>query len=867
MLSGWKLGFTISLLAPALIAQQQSSGTSKWFPATPIGNPNATAGTIPVSPEMLPQVAPVFVEDGTTTSLLIVLNNSAISAGAAISVRGLSGDEAVHNHVSLKPHEQREISIQTLLSSLSAPPTIGSVTVTQDTDLKGLTVVSQMLITSQRGASPSYIDEELAMPVIGGSTTLRGVADEALGSALIAVASIVSWTQQVTIHCLSRQTQSQGAVITLRAQATVLISNCSGQTVNDLDSYSTIVNQNPQHEIRGYELETDGGIGTIAAFGLAYHSHNQDRVFSAIPFIDPATIHAANRVFAGVPFGTQPALPDGVYTPRITFTNFSSSPAHVTVSIATTQPGDSSSPSVTSASPKKHILQQLTLTPRRTAEVTLDDPGSQSGLQQSLIIENDRSPGDVLSKVVSRSDGSLYEIELLGKDQLDENNGGSHPWSVIGDAISHLLLFNYSDKPRVFGVDISNGLIVWDKKYTLASYETREVSINELIDDKIRDDRGQTLSPYRMSGVVNWMVPSSGEGTGRLMVTSHSRVLARNFSCGQFIVICGGTFASSSGLTVGSIDQVVTFYPDFCDEFSPSQCYGGSSVGGGSAAYNWSVGGSSIARLNSASDQWAQWPNIYGVGPGAGSASVEATAGNCQVYGGGGFPDAPTVEINGPNFVPLAKSGTAGGVNTIQLTATGSPGGGTYSWSASNSAVVTLTNASTATVTVQGASVGSSYVTVTYTVNGQPGTASQPVGVQQPTSLSASPTASSITCQADTGNYSSQKDVIDYTVLDQGTNIIHFAGIPVVESFSPISNSCANVPSTPTPSSWETLGTGHLNEPDTLYMCSNSCMPANSSGQPQGSCTYKFTQTFTANGFPVQTKTITMTCPGPPTLQ
>lgn len=713
MLSGWKLCFAVCLFSPALVAQQTTHRTSQWFPATPIANPSTAANTPATQSEMLPQVAPVFVEDGKTTSSLVIVNNSAISAGATISVRGLSGTEAMHTHIPLEPHEQQEISLQSLLSGVQNAPTIGSVTVSQDPELKGLTVVSQLLITNQRGALPSYVDEELAMPVIGGSTTLRGVADESLGSALIAVTSIVGWTQKITLHCMSQNNESKPAVITLPAEATVLISSCSGQTVSDLESYSSGIIQHPQHGIQGYELVTDGGIGTIAAFGLAAHSRNQDPVYSGIPFTDPATIHAANSVFAGVPFGAQPALPDGIYAPRISFTNFSAHPAHITVSLVTTPPGDPSSASVTAASPQRQILQQLTIVPRRTSEFTLSNPGSQSGLQQSLIVETDRNPGEVLSKVVSRSDGNLFQIELLGKDQMDEDNGGSHPWSINGDSVAHLLLFNYSDNPRVFGVGVSNGAIVWDKKYTLVPYETREISINELIQDEVPDDKGQILSPLHTSGVVNWMVPDSGEGTGRLMVTSHSQAIARNFSCGNFIVVCGSqVWTNFSSFPINSIAMAgYTAEPQFCDEFSPSQCTGGSSVSSGSASYNWSIGATSVVRPNTSSDQYAQSPNLYGVGVGTGSSSVAMTAGSCSSYG---YPPGPTV-VPTVSFSGI-PSVAIGATTTTNVTVTPSSNTTPISLSiTSPAAIVSPTGTFTQNtgVIVKGMSAGMATITAT----------------------------------------------------------------------------------------------------------------------------------------------------------
>jgi len=203
-----------------------------------------------------------------------------------------------------------------------------------------MTVASQILLTEFRGSLPSYVDEELAMPSVSGSSTLRGVADQAAGTALLAITSIVNWEQHVTLRCLSETYEHKPVTITIAPYATSLVSNCAGQVVNDLESYQQSLAQHKEEGIQGYELVTDGGPAGISAFGLAPHLRNQDVIFSAIPFTDPEEIHSANSAFTGVPFGSQDALPDGVYKPRISFTNFAATPAHVKVSIAATQPGD-----------------------------------------------------------------------------------------------------------------------------------------------------------------------------------------------------------------------------------------------------------------------------------------------------------------------------------------------------------------------------------------------------------------------------------------------------------------------------------------------------------------------------------------------
>jgi hypothetical protein len=642
-----------------LVAQQQQTTAQKTitsvqhFTAHPIAPPSELTPLAAAEMAPMPMVAPLFFVDSDTSSSIIIANNSSNPAGATIRVRDLTGRPIAIEHRLLRPHQHQDIDVGDLLAAHHDLVPAGSITVTQDEALKGMTVASQVLITRSRGARPSYIDEELAMTSVAGSQTLRAVADEGIAAALIAVSSVVDWDQHITVRCMSEQAESKPVTLTLQGQGTALISNCAGAAVGGIAAFQQVASEKPQSVIYGYELTTDGGPSSFSAFGLTPHLRGQDVVYSALPFTDPQLVNSPNSAFAGVPFGSQQALPAGHYSPRLSLTNFSTAPADITVSIATTEYGAEGTPQ------ERAVLRQATIPAHRTIELQLADASPANGLLQSLLVTSDRKPGEVLGKVVSRSSGALYEIELLNKDQLDENNGGIHPWSVEGDTVSHLLLFNYSAAPRNFSVAIWNGAILWNKLYEVAPNETREISINELIADEVTDKDGKRLDPEHQSGVVNWMVPHSGDGTGRLMVTSRSLAMARNFSCGQFIVVCGGYWYSSSGLSVGQIGEVINFVPEFCDEFSPSQCVGGSSVGGGSGTFNWSVGTPPIVRFPNSSQQTVtSWPQLYGVGPGGGSGSVEVTAGNCSVYGYGGFPVNPMVNAVNPAPFYVGQSGT-----------------------------------------------------------------------------------------------------------------------------------------------------------------------------------------------------------------
>ena len=108
-------------------------------------------------------------------------------------------------------------------------------------------------------------------------------------------------------------------------------------------------------------------------------------------------------------------------------------------------------------------------------------------------------------------------------------------------------------------------------------------------------------------------------------------------------------------------------------------------------------------------------------------------------------------------------------------------------------------------------------------------------------------------------NYNGIQRQILYNVLDQQSQPIQ-ARMTVSESFGSISNSCGG-PDTPTPTTGATTDpTGTFPGPDLLAICSNSCLPADASGNPTGSCTLKVNQTWTANNLSVRTNVVTYNC-------
>lgn len=115
----------------------QNTRNIRHYPATSI-DAQSTVGRTPLTEmEPMPLVAPIFIEDGHTSSSLVIANSTAIGAGATITVRSLSGSEVGTGRKVLAPHQQMEISMQSLLAGFASPITSGSVTVTQDANLRG----------------------------------------------------------------------------------------------------------------------------------------------------------------------------------------------------------------------------------------------------------------------------------------------------------------------------------------------------------------------------------------------------------------------------------------------------------------------------------------------------------------------------------------------------------------------------------------------------------------------------------------------------------------------------------------------------------------------------------------------------------
>jgi hypothetical protein len=442
----------------------------------------AAANTSPSPMMTMPIVAPLFIDDGNFTSTLVLVNGSALSTYADITVRSREGKTVANRRVQFNPHSQRQVSIRQLLDSSKASDiSSGSVLVQQSPELNGM-VISAALSMTRLSSPDNYIDQELAMPSEEGSSSLRAVADESSGLLLLAVTSTSEGSQHVNIKCLFASGPEVTKSIDLSPGETLITDACYKRTLNGAEL--SIDSDDDGHGHRGpigIELTSNSTPGSYSAFGLASHESRNRRYFTSVPFVDPKMVMSTTTIFAGIPVGRSTQLPEGNYTPTVYLTNFSKGPRRVNIRFAHTSEDEID----------VREVETVLLSPQSSQELSLPHLKGESNLQNTLLVEADGEPADVVSKFVARGDSGLRAVELLGKDLKDPMNGGNHPWSIEDGSDSTLLLFNASDSSQYFNVVIAAGAVMWQKAYHLKQMQTVAVGIRELISREVKDDSGR----------------------------------------------------------------------------------------------------------------------------------------------------------------------------------------------------------------------------------------------------------------------------------------------------------------------------------------------------------------------------------------
>jgi hypothetical protein len=344
--------------------------------------------------------------------------------------------------------------------------------------------------------------------------------------------------------------------------------------------------------------------------------------------------------------------------------------AHITVQFAETS-GDS---------PNSYQVQSLAVPPGQTREVVLDNLQGDPDLRNSFLINSDGAPGDILAKMVAETSSRTGEAEFLAKDQLDQNNVGTQPWSTQDGTESTLLLFNNGTGPQTFQVHFSGGGVAWHKNYILQPMETQGINIGDLIANKTPDDSGKILPLDTTSGVAIWIMAHHGAGKGRVLQSNASTGMARSFSCNEYGTVAGAEWSSNAstipdgttvyaGEVLAAIDLVVG---EGCS--GTFEDYGN----GNGYLFSYSSSNTSVAVVT---DPTGEEADVEGMADGTAtiSGSVEDPEYDCEGFAQGteSVIPQPTVTSISPNqamagqSIPVMISGTEFGSvpGNIQISA------------------------------------------------------------------------------------------------------------------------------------------------------------------------------------------------------
>jgi len=532
---------------------------------------------------MMPLVAPLFIEDGEFTSALVIVNASVGKTYADVALRDTQGHTVVTQRVPLAANSQARVSLADMLHGANSNVTTGSVLVMPSEELMGMAVAAQLTMTYHKYAQLSYIDEEVAMPSMEGSQELHGVADTGEGAPLVGIANLSESTQHISITCLAEHGPSSTRTVEVGGSATALVRGCQkGGSGTSFDLDEDQAGRDHQGAL-GILLRTDGTPGSFAAFAINPHRDNEAVAFTSVPFSDPKMNQSPSTVFVGVPIGQVPLLAErGQFEPTLSLTNFGGTAVDVSVRMASTveEGGVSAAPV---------IVKPIKIAALTSTSIKLSDLTAASGLRNSLIIESNGDPGQVGVKLLSYDETANLRIEQLDKDLKHMENAGLHPWSLEEGADSTLLLFNPYDLPNTFDVHISTGSSLWYKAYELRPFETMAIDLRQLQLEQTKDDRGITIPRFTEAGQVDWSNMSGPKGTGRMMISNHSRGMARSFSCASYFEVCGVSINPGGAQTI-ALNGSVSFSDSVtvCWAYNPGVCSG---TGGGytSLSHSWSA--------------------------------------------------------------------------------------------------------------------------------------------------------------------------------------------------------------------------------------------------------------------------------------
>lgn len=408
----------------------------------------------------MPLVAPLFIENSTTQSVITLVSNSAEPVDVDITVSALSGDQLAKKTVRMNPHTQQTAKIADLLadSRTNLPSEYGSVSLVPD---RLATLAAQLSITGANGSN-SDIEEEFTMLMDSKPTNYRAVAGGLSAVPIVAIRSLGSTRQTVSITCLMEGGGVRSSSMPVAANGMLLVHACDERGVRQLSELEEPLRTAPESlRAAGISVSSPAPSAELAVFAVGTHGKGPSRTFFGIPFWDVSTLNSSTAIYPGVPTAQTPIFGPKSFSLRASVANFGSTPRAATLFLSS---GSGHKPIATLQIPPNSV------TVREFPEI----PG-EPGLASSISIEANGMPGEVITDIQANSDaGSTMSVPLPWKDQRQRDNGGQHPWTVADLIASTVILFN----PDLVSTNSAIQLTIhaeegtWTKRFSLSPSAT-----------------------------------------------------------------------------------------------------------------------------------------------------------------------------------------------------------------------------------------------------------------------------------------------------------------------------------------------------------------------------------------------------------
>lgn len=392
-------------------AQTQKRGTSTAVAHSTYAASESMFGEMPL-------VAPLFLQTDQIDSSITVVNAITFAVQGTVTLRDQSGHSIGSQVISFPSHSSTPIVMKTILAQVGSQAHSGSVTITQDPNVKGPALLAQLSMSLHTGSQDAFLEEEFGMPTAHGSTVLQGVASQTRNLPFVAITSVSDATQTIQATCVGEN--KLPTAIELPARGTAVVQACSWQVIPDtaLNLSSSLTSSNSEGRLADHavSIKSDSVAGSFYAFGLALNAGLDLAQLQPLDFYDPGTLPSNGTVYVGVPLGASPLLSAALSAPVVTLANFSTQPKQTSITWS-----DSSS-----GSPKVQQIASISLAPLSTQTTTLSMVKGE-GVLNTFTITSDGRPGDVHAHLYTTVGNSPQRIELLTKDAQDDHNGGDHP--------------------------------------------------------------------------------------------------------------------------------------------------------------------------------------------------------------------------------------------------------------------------------------------------------------------------------------------------------------------------------------------------------------------------------------------------------